>query len=197
MENKIDSAFLFKRGTLSRWEELNPILEKGEPAVGYEVDENENIVSYVFKIGDGIRAWNDLAPVASNKDINLSYENFEYEVSNLTNSYIVLGPPQEDGTRLAAAGMLYSAYGLGDTAGDMNEYDTTDHLVVEGKSAYAVGRNIKIIDDPSAEKADERTANYAVAFGAHHNINGYGSLTAGVNNTVTAKAKYGVTAGNH
>ena len=197
MENKIDSAFLFKRGMLSRWEELNPILEKGEPAVGYEVDENENIISYVFKIGDGQKTWSELAPVASDKEIELSYDNFDYEINNLVNAYIILGPPQEDGTRLPAAGMLYSTYGLGDTPGAIEEYDVTDHLIVEGKSSYAVGRNIKILDDPNAEKPDERIANYATAFGAHHNISGYGSFTAGVNNDVTSHAKYGVTLGNN
>ena len=197
MENKIDSAFLFKRGALTRWEELNPVLEKGEPAVGYEVDENENIISYVFKIGDGVKTWAKLAAVASDKEIELSYDNFEYEINNLVNAYIVLGPPQEDGTRLPAAGMLYSAYGLGDTPGSIDEYGVNDLLVVEGKSAYAVGRNIRITDDPAAAQPDEKVCNYATAFGAHHNVSGYGSFTAGVNNDVSSKAKYGVTVGNH
>lgn len=42
----------FKRGTAARWEELNPVLEAGQP--GYVLDENR------LKIGDGETAWNDL-----------------------------------------------------------------------------------------------------------------------------------------
>lgn len=42
----------FKRGTSSRWSELNLILEAGQP--GFVIDENR------LKIGDGVTAWNDL-----------------------------------------------------------------------------------------------------------------------------------------
>ena len=42
----------FKRGKAARWEELNPILEAGQP--GFVTDENR------LKIGDGVTAWNDL-----------------------------------------------------------------------------------------------------------------------------------------
>jgi hypothetical protein len=69
-------------------------------------------------------------------------------------------------------------------------------MIVEGKSSYAIGRNIKILDDPNALAEDEKVANYVTALGAHHNVSGYGSLTSGVNNTVTSHAKYAVTSGN-
>lgn len=199
----IKTTFLLRRGLISEWEEKNPVLAYGEPGVGYEIEETEDetveptILSYVLKIGDGKKPWKDLGPVASDKEVQLKYENFEYEINNLVNQYIVLGPPQESGERLPAAGMIYSTYGLGDTPGAIDEYDVEDHLVVEGKSALAIGRNIKILDDPNAAKPDEQLSNYASAFGAHHNISGYGSFTAGVNNDVSSKAKYGVTAGNH
>ena len=42
----------FKRGTAARWEELNLVLEAGQP--GFVTDENR------LKIGDGVTAWNDL-----------------------------------------------------------------------------------------------------------------------------------------
>ena len=42
----------FKRGSASRWAELNPILEVGEP--GYDTDSGR------LKIGDGETHWNDL-----------------------------------------------------------------------------------------------------------------------------------------
>ena len=42
----------FKRGTGARWEELNPILEVGEP--GYNLDNGR------FKIGDGKTPWIEL-----------------------------------------------------------------------------------------------------------------------------------------
>ena len=48
----IKTTFLLKRGTAARWEELNPILNQGEP--GFVYDSNQ------LKIGDGIRAWKDL-----------------------------------------------------------------------------------------------------------------------------------------
>ena len=41
-----------KRGLLSRWQELNPVLAAGEP--GFVIDTNN------LKIGDGVTAWNDL-----------------------------------------------------------------------------------------------------------------------------------------
>jgi len=52
----------FKRGTAERWEELNPVLEIGEP--GYVIGENR------FKIGDGITHWNDLLYVGEDNVFN-------------------------------------------------------------------------------------------------------------------------------
>ena len=51
------STIQFKRGTSSRFRELNLILAAGEP--GFVTDENR------FKIGDGITAWNDLPYIGS------------------------------------------------------------------------------------------------------------------------------------
>lgn len=52
----------FKRGLASRWEELNPILEAGQP--GFVTDENR------LKIGDGITAWNELPYIGEASVVN-------------------------------------------------------------------------------------------------------------------------------
>ncbi len=52
----------FKRGVASRWKELNPILEAGQP--GFVIDENR------LKIGDGATAWNDLPYVGEASVVN-------------------------------------------------------------------------------------------------------------------------------
>ena len=52
----------FKRGVASRWAELNPILQTGEP--GFVTDENR------FKIGDGSTQWSDLPYIGENEVFN-------------------------------------------------------------------------------------------------------------------------------
>lgn len=52
----------FKRGTASRFQELNLVLEAGEP--GFVTDENR------FKIGDGVTAWNDLPYIGESEVFN-------------------------------------------------------------------------------------------------------------------------------
>lgn len=55
-------AIQFKRGASSKWEELNPVLEAGQP--GFVTDENR------LKIGDGITKWNDLPYVGEASVVN-------------------------------------------------------------------------------------------------------------------------------
>ena len=52
----------FKRGVASRWAELNPILQAGEP--GFVTDENR------FKIGYGSTQWSDLPYIGENEVVN-------------------------------------------------------------------------------------------------------------------------------
>jgi hypothetical protein len=52
----------FKRGTASRWAELNPVLEAGQP--GFVTDENR------LKIGDGATAWSDLPYIGESSVVN-------------------------------------------------------------------------------------------------------------------------------
>ena len=60
----MDSKFLLKRGNAARWEELNPVLEKGEP--GFILDEGR------LKVGDGITAFKDLPYIGENDVKNYS-----------------------------------------------------------------------------------------------------------------------------
>lgn len=52
MAIEIKTTFLLKRGTSARWQEINPVLQQGEP--GFEIDTG------LLKIGDGLTAWADL-----------------------------------------------------------------------------------------------------------------------------------------
>ena len=61
MADVIKTTFQVKRGTAARWEELNPILNPGEP--GFEMD------TFKLKIGDGSTPWKELPYV---NDIDIS-----------------------------------------------------------------------------------------------------------------------------
>lgn len=52
MATTLNTTFKLKRGTAARWEEVNPILEQGEP--GFEYD------TFKLKIGNGILPWKEL-----------------------------------------------------------------------------------------------------------------------------------------
>lgn len=58
----MSTTIQFKRGTAARWNELNLVLQAGEP--GYVIDENR------FKIGDGSTAWNDLPYIGESEVFN-------------------------------------------------------------------------------------------------------------------------------
>ena len=57
----IKTSFKVKRGTAARWEELNPILNPGEP--GFEMD------TFKLKIGNGSTPWKEL-PYVNDVDIS-------------------------------------------------------------------------------------------------------------------------------
>lgn len=62
MANVYNTIFKLKRGTASRWAELNPILQQGEP--GFVYDTNQ------LKIGDGSTPWNELPYLVPTEEIN-------------------------------------------------------------------------------------------------------------------------------
>ena len=61
MADVIKTTFQVKRGTAARWEELNPILNPGEP--GFEMD------TCKLKIGNGSTPWKEL-PYVNDVDIS-------------------------------------------------------------------------------------------------------------------------------
>ena len=61
MADVIKTTFKVKRGTAARWEELNPILNPGEP--GFEMD------TFKLKIGNGSTPWKEL-PYVNDVDIS-------------------------------------------------------------------------------------------------------------------------------
>ena len=61
MADVIKTTFQVKRGTAARWEELNLILNPGEP--GFETD------TFKLKIGDGSTPWKEL-PYVNDVDIS-------------------------------------------------------------------------------------------------------------------------------
>ena len=68
MAKVVETIFKLKRGTATRWEEINPILAQGEPGFVYD--------SHRLKIGDGITPWNDL-PYIEEKTEVISYDSIE------------------------------------------------------------------------------------------------------------------------
>ena len=83
MAKEIITTFQLKRGTASRWYEVNPILKQGEP--GYVIDGNQ------LKIGDGKTPWRELPFIGNDSIMSVkTYEelpetgnsNFIYRVSN-------------------------------------------------------------------------------------------------------------------
>lgn len=61
MADVVKTTFQVKRGTAARWEELNLVLNPGEP--GFEMD------TFKLKIGNGTTAWKEL-PYVNDVDIS-------------------------------------------------------------------------------------------------------------------------------
>jgi hypothetical protein len=62
----LKTIFQLRRGTQTRWAEVNPILHQGEP--GFEYDTNR------LKIGDGINPWLKLPYITDNIEVNKQEE---------------------------------------------------------------------------------------------------------------------------
>ena len=69
MATVVKTTFKLRRGFAARWEEVNPILEAGEP--GYAID------THVLKIGDGVLKWTELPALTG---INIDPEQVEEAV---------------------------------------------------------------------------------------------------------------------
>lgn len=66
MAEVYNTIFKLKRGTLTRWAELNPILQQGEPGFAYDAN--------LLKIGDGVTAWNDLPLINESELVQIMAE---------------------------------------------------------------------------------------------------------------------------
>ena len=93
MATIVKTTFKLRRGLLMRWEEVNPILDEGEP--GWATD------AYVLKIGDGIHPWTEL-PALTKVDLN------EEDIQNAINRYFEKYPMKTD-TTLSVEGMAADA----------------------------------------------------------------------------------------
>ena len=76
MADVIKTTFQVKRGTAARWEELNLILNPGEP--GFEMD------TFKLKIGDGSTPWKEL-PYVNDVDISKYVT-----IADITNGNVIL-----------------------------------------------------------------------------------------------------------
>ena len=76
MADVIKTTFQVKRGTAARWEELNLILNPGEP--GFEMD------TFKLKIGDGSTPWKEL-PYVNDVDISKYIT-----IADITNGNVIL-----------------------------------------------------------------------------------------------------------
>lgn len=100
MAKVIKTVFKLKRGTASRWAELNIILEQGEP--GWAID------TRVLKIGDGVTPWNNLPAI---NDINLN----ESDIQKAVNKYLEEHPVSTiTDTTLSVAGYAADAKAVRD-----------------------------------------------------------------------------------
>lgn len=63
-----------RRDTLANWQSVNPVLADAEIGFILDKDENGRQKSSLYKIGDGVHAWNDLPMFGFGGNI---YENFE------------------------------------------------------------------------------------------------------------------------
>ena len=72
----LKTKFRLRRGTSEAWNRVNPVLLYGEP--GFEKDTNK------LKIGDGVKAWNDLPYLTQDFHIGKDDKTIIYENNQLS-----------------------------------------------------------------------------------------------------------------
>ena len=101
----------FKRGTYSRWSELNLVLEAGQP--GFVVDENR------LKIGDGVTAWNDLPYVGEACVVNAQTH---YEFPSIGRPNVIYKAEAEKNIyQWNTTSLTYELIGSTEVSGDLSE----------------------------------------------------------------------------
>lgn len=111
----------FKRGVASRWEELNPILEAGQP--GFVTDENR------LKLGDGATAWNDLPYIGEASVVNAQTR---YDFPSIGRDNVIYKAEVEKCIyQWNAAGLKYELLGSTEISGDLSNIE-----IIHGGSAF-------------------------------------------------------------
>ena len=103
----------FKRGTSSRWRELNLVLEAGQP--GFVTDENR------LKIGDGITAWNDLPYVGESSVVNVQTH---YDFPSIGRDNVIYKAEAEKSIyQWSTTGLRYELIGSTEISGDLSNIE--------------------------------------------------------------------------
>lgn len=125
----------------------------------------------LLKIGDGFTPYNSLSYVNPAS----GGEKFNFLVTPEAFSYTIPEHP--------AAGVVFNPIGIY----GIEEYKDSDNIENDGACSFVVGRNISI----------PKTADYCTAFGAHHKMNGYGSVVFGNGAEVSSNSQYSLTCGRN
>jgi hypothetical protein len=86
MAQVVNITYQLKRGSASRWSELNPILKQGEPGFAYDAN--------ILKIGNGIDEWLDLQYLGHDKTLIVNAET-HYDFPAIGDVHIIYKASQE------------------------------------------------------------------------------------------------------
>jgi hypothetical protein len=105
------ASIQFKRGTAARWDELNLVLEAGQP--GFVMDENR------LKIGDGVTAWRDLPYLGESNVIN---EQTHYDFPSIGRDNVIYKAESEKLLyQWNSADLKYEVVGAVEISGDLSD----------------------------------------------------------------------------
>ena len=114
----------FKRGTAARWDELNLVLEAGQP--GYVTDENR------IKIGDGVTPWRELPYLGEDNVINF---NTHFDFPTVGRENVIYKAEEEKLLyQWNTAEMKFEKIGAASEGGS----DLSNIKVIHGGNAYGV-----------------------------------------------------------
>ena len=107
------ASIQFKRGLASRWEELNLVLEAGQP--GFVTDENR------LKIGDGVTPWNELPYIGEASVVN-AQTHYEFPSFGRVN-VIYKAEAEKSIYQWNATAMKYELLGSTEISGDLSNIE--------------------------------------------------------------------------
>lgn len=129
------SKFYFKRGKANSWTEKNILLGPGEP--GFEIDTGK------LKVGDGVRAWNDLPYLAEEEiknEINKYFNDVAYFIGEKDSL------PKDSNIKEGTMCLVGE---------DFYIYDGEKWRLLQGKSSQGTVEVIKIKGEDQGLPADE------------------------------------------